>query len=51
MWISLYARDRNSKNRLAYNEFAYKKTKDNYKFEDRFQENGHFSIAYMENRR
>jgi len=29
-WTSLYARDRNSKNRLAYNEFAYKKTKDDW---------------------
>jgi len=27
-WTSLYARDRDSKNRLAYNEFAHKKTKD-----------------------
>jgi len=27
-WTSLYARDRDSKNRLAYNEFTYKKTKD-----------------------
>jgi hypothetical protein len=25
-WTSLYARDRDSKNRLAYNEFAFKKT-------------------------
>jgi len=33
----LYARDRDSKNRLAYNEFAYKKTKDDCKLEDRFQ--------------
>ncbi len=50
-WTSLYARDRDSKNRLAYNEFAYKKTKDNCKLEDRFQENGHFSIAHTRNRR
>jgi hypothetical protein len=34
---SLYARDRDSKNRLAYNEFAYKKTKDDCKLEVRFQ--------------
>jgi len=27
-WTSLYARDRDSKNRLSHNEFAYKKTKD-----------------------
>jgi len=32
-----------------YNEFAYKNTKDNIKFEDRFQENGHFSIPYTQN--
>jgi len=25
-WTTLYARDRDSKNRLAYDEFAYKKT-------------------------
>jgi len=29
-FTSLYARDRDSKNRLAYNEFAYKKTKDDW---------------------
>jgi len=29
--LSLYARDRDSKNRLEYNEFAFKKTKDNCK--------------------
>ncbi len=27
-WTSLYSRDRDSKNRLTYNEFSYKKTKD-----------------------
>jgi len=31
--------------RLAYNEFAYKKTKDYCKLEDWFQKKGHFSIA------
>jgi hypothetical protein len=36
-WTSLYARDRDSKNRLAYNEIAYKKTKDDCKLEVRFQ--------------
>jgi len=36
-WTSLYARDRDSKNRLAYNKFAYKKTKDYCKSDDRFQ--------------
>jgi hypothetical protein len=39
-------RYRDSKNRLAYNEFAYKKTKDYHKLEDRFQKKGDFSIAY-----
>jgi hypothetical protein len=29
--ISLYLRDRDTKIRLAYNEFEYKKTKDTYK--------------------
>jgi len=33
----LYSRDRDSKNRLAINKFANKKTKDNCKLEDRFQ--------------
>jgi hypothetical protein len=27
-WTSLYARDRDQNIRLAYNKFAYKKTKD-----------------------
>jgi hypothetical protein len=36
-WTSLHARDRDSKNRLAYNEFVYKKTKDYCKIEDKFQ--------------
>jgi len=46
-----YSRYRDSKNRLAYNEFAYKKTKDDCKLEDRFQKKGHFRIAYTQNRR
>jgi hypothetical protein len=50
-WTSLYARDRDSKNRLIYNKFAYKKTKGDCKSEDRFQKRGHFWIAYMQNRR
>jgi hypothetical protein len=29
-WTTLYARDRDQKIRLAYNEFAYKKTKDTH---------------------
>jgi len=36
-WTSLYARDADSKNRLTYNECAYKKTKDDCKLEDWFQ--------------
>ena len=36
-WTSLYARDRYSNYRLAYIEFIYKKTKNNFKFDDRFQ--------------
>ncbi len=51
----LYARDRDSNNRLAYNfafnKFAYKKTKDYCKLEDRFQKRDHFGIAYTQNRR
>jgi len=39
-----YARDRDSKNMLAYNEFAYKKTNDHCKLEDRFQKKANFSI-------
>jgi hypothetical protein len=38
----LYARDRDSKNRLEYNEFAYKKTYDHHKLEDRFQKEANF---------
>jgi hypothetical protein len=49
MWTSLYARDRDSKNRLENNEFAYKKNKDDCKLEDRFQKKGHFQIAYTKN--
>ena len=43
---SLYARDKDRKNKLAY-----KKTTDDYKLEDRFQINGQFSVAYTRNRR
>jgi len=42
---SLYARDRDSKNILEYNEFEYKKTNDHCKLEDRFQKKANFSIA------
>jgi hypothetical protein len=44
-WTSLSARDRDSKNRLEYNKFAYKKTKDYCKLENRFQKKGHFWFA------
>jgi len=47
-WTSLYARDRDSKNRLSYNKFAYKKTK-NSKFQDRLEKTGHFWMAYTRN--
>ncbi len=42
---SLYAIDRDRKIWLAYNEFAYKKTKDDCKLEDRFYKKASFSIA------
>jgi hypothetical protein len=32
---------------LKYNKFAYKKTTDECKVEDRFQKNGQFSVTYM----
>jgi len=46
---SLYARVRDCKNRLAYNEFAYKKTKDYCKSVDRFLKRCHFWIAFTQN--
>jgi hypothetical protein len=45
-WTLLYAKDRDQKIRLAYNEFAYKNNKDTYKLRDRFLKKGQFSIAY-----
>jgi len=36
-WPLLYARDKNSKNRLTYKEFGYKKIKDSCKLENWFQ--------------
>jgi len=36
---------------LAYNEFAYKKTNEHCKLEDRFQKKGHFSITYTQIKR
>jgi len=50
-WISLYTRDKDFKNRLEYNNFAYKKTMDYCKLEDRSQKKGHFRIAYTQNGR
>jgi hypothetical protein len=44
-WISLYAIDRDQKIWLAYNKFAYKKTKGDCKLGDTFQKNGQFAIA------
>jgi hypothetical protein len=41
-WISLYSRDRDSKNMLAYNEFAYKKIYNHCKLEDSFQKKAIF---------
>ncbi len=44
-WTSLYVIDRDQKIRLAYNEFAYKNTKNDCKLGDMFQKNGQFAIA------
>ncbi len=44
-WASLYAIDRDQKIRLAYNEFAVKKTKNDRKLRDTFQKNCQFAIA------
>jgi len=44
----LYARDRDSQNRLAYNEFEYKKNKDNCKLEDRFKKKVIFQLHIRE---
>jgi hypothetical protein len=46
-WTSLYEIDRDQKIRLAYNEFAYKKIKNDRKLGDTFQKNGQFAIADM----
>ncbi len=48
---SLYAIDRDQKIRLACNEFAYKKTKNDCKLGDTFQKNGQFAIADTQIRR
>jgi hypothetical protein len=50
-WTSLYAKDMDQKIRLAYNEFAYKKTTDDYNVGDGYLKKGQFSIAFMQNRR
>ncbi len=44
----LYAIDRDQKIRLAYNEFAYEKTKTICKLRDTFQKNVQFPIAYYQ---
>ncbi len=44
-WTSLYALDRDRKNCLAYNEFSYKKIKNDFKLEDLFQKYGQFAIT------
>jgi len=47
---SLYARYRDSKNRLAYNEFAYIKTKEYHKLEDRFQKRPVYNCIYAKSK-
>jgi len=47
-WTSLYARDSDFKNRLKYYEFAYIKTKDYCKLEDRFQKKAIFQLHIHE---
>jgi len=47
-WTSLYARDRDSKNMLEYNEFAYKKTYDHYKLEDTIHKKAIFQSHILE---
>ncbi len=44
-WTSLYAIDRDQKIWFAYNEFAYKKTKNDCKLGDTFQKNAQYAIA------
>jgi hypothetical protein len=41
-WTSLYARDRDSKNTLEFNEFEYKKIYNQCKLEDKFQKKAIF---------
>jgi len=48
-WTSLYRRERDSKNMLEYNEFAYKKTNNHCKLEDRFQKKRPFFNPIYEN--
>ncbi len=44
-WTSLNVIERDKKIRLEYNEFTYKKTKNDCKLGDKFQKNGQFAIA------
>ncbi len=50
-WTSLYAIDKDQKIWLAYNEFAYKKNKNDYKLGDMFQKNAQFAIEDTKIRR
>ncbi len=45
---SLYVRDRDQKIKLAYNEFAYKKTKYTHKLVDRFLKKANFQSHICE---
>jgi hypothetical protein len=42
-WTSLYAKDRDQKIRLAYKEFANKKTTDDYKIGERYLKKANFN--------
>ncbi len=44
-WTSLYVIDKDQKIRFAFNEFAYKKTKNDFKLGDTFQKNGQYAIT------
>ncbi len=45
----LNARDKNLNIKLAYNEFPYKNTEDDYKLEDRFKKQGKLANTDMQN--
>ncbi len=48
-WPPLYTRDRDKK-MLSHNQFAYTKTKNECKLEDRYQKSDQFSVAFTQNR-